>query len=194
MKKRMIERLNLLAEIGEAKWLQEIVRHTKTLDTRPPNSAGCSRPIRRRNCGESWRSGSVLEAGAAKRAANFVSASARAEQQIEQTERQAHQQLELARQGFAQAQERRHGLEAAKQARHRPCGGAHNRPAAGARAAAEISEAMALQMTMRSHQAQASEPGFKPRLQAGPVTQARLGFEWKMFALTAHHLTGDSRE
>ena len=114
MKKRMIERLDLLAEIGEAKWLQEIVRHTKTLD----HVAKQRRLLAayREKLRESWRSGSVLEAGAAKRAANFVSASARAEQQIEQTERQAHQQLELARQGFAQAQERRHGLEAAKQA------------------------------------------------------------------------------
>jgi flagellar biosynthesis chaperone FliJ len=110
----MIERLDLLAEIGEAKWLQEIVRHTKTLD----HVAKQRRLLAayREKLRESWRSGSVLEAGAAKRAANFVSASARAEQQIEQTERQAHQQLELARQGFAQAQERRHGLEAAKQA------------------------------------------------------------------------------
>jgi flagellar biosynthesis chaperone FliJ len=114
VKKRMIERLDLLAEIGEAKWLQEIVRHTKTLD----HVAKQRRLLAayREKLRESWRSGSVLEAGAAKRAANFVSASARAEQQIEQTERQAHQQLELARQGFAQAQERRHGLEAAKQA------------------------------------------------------------------------------
>jgi flagellar biosynthesis chaperone FliJ len=110
----MIERLDLLAEMGEAKWLQEIVRHTKTLD----HVAKQRRLLAayREKLRESWRSGAVLEAGAAKRAANFVTASARAEQQIEQSERQAHQQLELARQGWAQAQARRRGLEAAKQA------------------------------------------------------------------------------
>ena len=113
MKERMIERLDLLAEIGEAKWLQDIVRHSRTLDqvARQRRLLAAYREKLR----ESWRSGSVLEAGAAKRAADFVGASAKAEQQIEQTERQASQQLELARQGYAQAQERRRGLEAAKQ-------------------------------------------------------------------------------
>jgi hypothetical protein len=114
MKERMIERLEVLAEIGEAKWLQEIVRHTKTLDQVAKKRRLLA--AYREKLRESWRSGSVLEAGAAKRAADFVGASARAEQQIEQMERQATQQLELARQGFAQAQERRRGLEQAKQA------------------------------------------------------------------------------
>jgi hypothetical protein len=114
VKKRMIERLDLLAEIGEAKWLQEIVRHTKTLD----HAAKQRRLLAayRDKLRESWRSGAVLEAGAARRAADFVGASARAEQQIEQTERQAAQQLQLARQGYAQAQESRRELEAAKEA------------------------------------------------------------------------------
>jgi ribosome-binding ATPase YchF (GTP1/OBG family) len=114
MKERMIERLDLMAEIGEAKWLREIARHTKTLD----HVARQRRLLAtyREKLRESWRSGSVLEAGAAKRAADFVSASAKAEQQIEQMERQATQQLERAQQGFAQAQERRRGLQAAKQA------------------------------------------------------------------------------
>jgi flagellar biosynthesis chaperone FliJ len=113
MKKRMIERLDLLAEITEAKWLQEIVRHTKTLD----HVAKQRRLLAayREKLRDSWRSGSVLEAGAAKRAADFVGASAKAEQQIEHTERQATQQLQLARQSFAQAQERRRGLEIARQ-------------------------------------------------------------------------------
>ena len=109
----MIERLDLLAEIGEAKWLQEIGRQGKTLD----QAARQRRLLAayREKLRESWRSGSVLEAGAAKRAADFVGASAKAEQQIEQAERHASQQLELARQGYAQAKERRQGLEAAKQ-------------------------------------------------------------------------------
>jgi hypothetical protein len=114
MKERMINRLDLMAEIGEAKWLQEIVRHSKTLDQVAKQRRLLA--AYREKLRESWRSGSVLEAGAAKRAADFVGASAKAEQQIEQTERQAQQQLDLARQGFAQAQERRLGLEAAKQA------------------------------------------------------------------------------
>ena len=113
MKERMIERLDLLAEIGEAKWLQEIVRHTKALDHVARQRRLLS--AYREKLRESWRSGSVLEAGAARRAADFVGASAKAEQQIEQMERHAHQQLELARQGFVEAQERRRGLEAAKQ-------------------------------------------------------------------------------
>jgi flagellar biosynthesis chaperone FliJ len=114
MKVRMIERLDRLAEIGEAKSLQEILRHSKTLD----HVAKQRRLLAayREKLRESWRGGVVLEAGAAKRAADFVGASARAEQQIEQMERQATQQLELARLGFAQARERRRGLEAAKQA------------------------------------------------------------------------------
>jgi flagellar biosynthesis chaperone FliJ len=114
MKERMIDRLDLMAEIGEAKWLQEIVRHSKTLDQVAKQRRLLA--AYREKLRESWRSGSVLEAGAAKRAADFVGASGKAEQQIEQTERQAQQQLDLARQGFAQAQERRRGLEAAKQA------------------------------------------------------------------------------
>jgi hypothetical protein len=114
MRERMIERLDLLAEIGEAKWLQEIVRHMKTLD-QVSNQRRLLAAYREK-LRESWRSGSVLEAGAAKRAADFVGASAKAEQQIEQMERQASQQLDIARQGFAQAQEKRRGLESAKQA------------------------------------------------------------------------------
>jgi hypothetical protein len=114
MKERMIERLDLLAELGEAKWLQEIVRNTKTLDQVAKKRQLLA--AYREKLRESWRSGSVLEAGAAKRAADFVGASARAEQQIEQMERQAIQQLEVARQGLALAQERRRGLEQAKQA------------------------------------------------------------------------------
>jgi hypothetical protein len=110
----MVERLDLLAEIGEAKWLQEIARHTKTLEhvTKQRQLLSAYREKLR----QSWRSGSVLEAGAAKRAANFVGASTKAEQQIEQMERQAQQQLEFARQGFAQAKERRQGLATVKQA------------------------------------------------------------------------------
>jgi flagellar biosynthesis chaperone FliJ len=114
MKTRMLERLDRLAEINEAKSLQEIVRHTKTLD-HVARQRGLLAAYREK-LRESWRGGLVIEAGAAKRAADFVGASARAEQQIEQMERQASQQLELARQGFAQARERRRGLEAAKQA------------------------------------------------------------------------------
>jgi len=113
MKERMIERLDLLAEIGEAKWLQEIIRHTKTLDQVAQKRRLLA--AYREKLRESWRSGAVLEAVAAKRAADFVGASARAEQQIEQMERHAHQQLEIARQGFAQTKERRKGLESTKQ-------------------------------------------------------------------------------
>jgi hypothetical protein len=113
MKKRMIERLDLLAEIGEAKWLQEIVRHSGTLD-HVAKQRGLLASYREK-LRESWRGGSVLEAGAAKRAADFVGASAKAEQQIEQAERQAWQQLQRARQGLAQVQERRRGLTTAKQ-------------------------------------------------------------------------------
>ncbi len=113
MKERMIERLDLLAEIGEAKWLQEIIRHTKTLDQVAQKRRLLA--AYREKLRESWRSGAVLEAGAAKRAADFVGASARAEQQIEKMERHAHQQLEIARQGFAQTKERRKGLESTKQ-------------------------------------------------------------------------------
>ena len=114
MKERTIERLDLLAEIGEAKWLQEIARHTKALE-----QAARQRRLLvayRDKVRESWRSGAVLDAGAAKRAADFVGASAKAELKIEQMERQASHQLEMARQGFAQAQERRRGLETARQA------------------------------------------------------------------------------
>ncbi len=110
----MIERLDLIAEIGETKWLHEIVRHTRTLEQVARQRrllASYQEKLR-----QSWRSGSVLEAGAAKRAADFVGASARAEQQIEQTERQANQQLEIAQQSFVEAKERRRALEAAKQA------------------------------------------------------------------------------
>ena len=114
MKEPMIRRLDLLAEIGETKWLQEIVRHTRTLDHVAKQRLLLT--AYREKLRESWRSGSVLEAGAAKRAADFVGASAKAEQQIEQMERHAFQQLECARQGFLEAQERRRGLEAAKQA------------------------------------------------------------------------------
>jgi hypothetical protein len=110
----MIRRLDLLAEIGQAKWLQEIVRHTKTLD-QVAKQRRLLADYREKLRG-SWRTGSVLEAGAARRAADFVRASSRAEQQIEQMERQAHQQLEFARHEFAQSQERRRGLAAAKQA------------------------------------------------------------------------------
>ena len=114
MKTRMIERLDLIAEIGEAKWLHEIVRHTRTLeqvDRQRRLLASYREKLR-----QSWRSGSVLEAGTAKRATAFVGASTRAEQQIEQMERQAHQQLEIAQKGFVEAKERRRALEAAKQA------------------------------------------------------------------------------
>jgi ribosome-binding ATPase YchF (GTP1/OBG family) len=114
MKDRMIDRLDLMAEIGEAKWLQEIVRHSKALDQVAKQRRLLA--AYRDKLRESWRSGSVLEAGAAKRAADFVGASAKAEHQIEQMERQAQQQLDLAQQGFAQAQERRRGLEAVKRA------------------------------------------------------------------------------
>ena len=69
MKKRMIERLDLLAEITEAKWLQEIVRHTKTLD----HVAKQRRLLAayREKLRDSWRSGSVLEAGGGKARGGF---------------------------------------------------------------------------------------------------------------------------
>jgi hypothetical protein len=112
VKARLIARLDLLAEMGEAKWLQEIARQTKALDQ-------ASRQRRlllayREKLRQSWRGGGLVEAGAAKRAADFITASQTAEQQIEQMERQATQQLALARQGFAETQERRRGLEEAR--------------------------------------------------------------------------------
>jgi flagellar biosynthesis chaperone FliJ len=114
MKPRLIARLDLLAELGEAKWLQEIARATKALDqaTRQRQLLLAYREKLR----QSWRSGGMVEAGAAKRAADFVAASQKAELQIEQMERQATHQLDLARQGFAATQERRRGLDTARRA------------------------------------------------------------------------------
>jgi hypothetical protein len=112
MKARLIARLDLLAEIGEAKWLQEIARHSRALE-----QAARQRRLLlsyREKLRQSWRGGLLVEAGAAKRAADFIAASQTAELQIEQMERQATQLLALARQGFAETQERRRGLDEAR--------------------------------------------------------------------------------
>jgi hypothetical protein len=112
MKARLIARLDLLAELGEAKWLQEIARHSRALE-----QAARQRRLLlayREKLRQSWRSGGLVEAGAAKRAADFIAASQTAELQIEQMERQATHQLALARQAFAETQERRRGLDEAR--------------------------------------------------------------------------------
>ncbi len=112
MKARLIERLDLLAEVSQTRWLEEIARQTKVLE-----QAGHQRQLLaayRAKLRESWRGGGVIHAGAAKRAADFTAASHAADLQIEQQERQASQRLDRARQGFAETQERRRGLDAAR--------------------------------------------------------------------------------
>ncbi len=109
MKRRLIDRLDLMAEIGEAKWLQEIARHSRALE-QVAKQRRLLAAYREKLWG-SWRNGGVVDAAAAKRAADFIAASDTAELQIEQMERQATQQLDLARQGFAQTQERRRSLD-----------------------------------------------------------------------------------
>ena len=112
MKARLIARLDLLAEVGEAKWLQEIARQTKALE-QAARQRGLLLAYREKLL-QSWRSGDLVEAGAAKRATDFIAASQTAELRIEQMERQATHQLDLARQGFAETQERRRGLDEAR--------------------------------------------------------------------------------
>ncbi|MBW4024874.1 MAG: hypothetical protein HIU92_17395 [Proteobacteria bacterium] len=112
MKERLIERLDLLAEIGEAAWLQEIARQSRSL-AQAEEQRALLRAYREK-LGQSWRGGNVVDAAAAKRAAEFIAASHHAEAQIDRMERHATQQIDLARRGFADAQERRRGLAVAK--------------------------------------------------------------------------------
>jgi hypothetical protein len=112
MKPRMIDRLDLLAAAGEAQWLQEIARHSRALE-QASRQRGLLTAYREK-LWQSWQGGTVVDAGAARRAADFIAASRSAEVQIEQMERQAGQQLDLARLGFAQMQERRRGLDGAR--------------------------------------------------------------------------------
>ncbi len=112
MKKRLIERLDLLAEISEAAWIREIARQNRALEQAAEQRRllGAYRDKLR----QSWRGGAIVDAAAALRAADFVTASQSAYHRIDQMERQAAQQLDRARLGFAETQERRRGLAAAR--------------------------------------------------------------------------------
>jgi hypothetical protein len=112
VKPRLIDRLDLLAAASEARWLQEIARHDRALEQAKRQRRLLAEY--RDKLWQSWQGGAVVEAGAARRAADFLAASRIAEQQIEQMERQATQHLERAHLGFAQTQERRRGLDGAR--------------------------------------------------------------------------------
>ncbi|HEY1858032.1 hypothetical protein [Acidocella sp.] len=115
MKKRTIERLDLIAAIRHQKVLDEVRRHNATLD-----GAVQQRQVLaayRTRLRESWQNGETVTAAAAQRAGHFVRASDTAEAQIVRTEQSARHMLEAALRRLADSQAYREGLdEAARKA------------------------------------------------------------------------------
>ncbi|HTI00221.1 MAG TPA: hypothetical protein VL752_04665 [Acidisoma sp.] len=112
MKSKTIERLDLLTATRELRLLEEIGRQNGLLE-----QAARQREILagyREKLARSWRGGAVIEAGGARRAAAFITASDSAESQIVRMEAQAAEALKLAQTGFAHAQEHRANLAEAR--------------------------------------------------------------------------------
>jgi flagellar biosynthesis chaperone FliJ len=112
MTPRLMARLDLLAETGEARLLDEIKRQTATLAQVAEQQAVLENY--RNRLTQSWRSGKVIDAGSAKRAGHFCSASQTAETQIEQLAAQTRKQLEVSLQNLAAAKAHRQSLATAQ--------------------------------------------------------------------------------
>jgi flagellar biosynthesis chaperone FliJ len=112
MTPRTMDRLDLMAAASETRLLDEIRRLNASLD-QLAHQRGVLAAYRDR-LAQSWRSGGVVEAGAARRAGHFSAASRSAEVQLDQAEAQARQDLDKALQNLAQVQQRRRGLEDAQ--------------------------------------------------------------------------------
>jgi flagellar biosynthesis chaperone FliJ len=115
MKLRTIERLDLIAATRHQKVLDEVRRHSATLD-----SAAQQRQVLenyRTRLRESWQTGEIVTAAEAQRAGHFVRASDAAEAQILRTEQNARRMLDAALRKLADSQAHRDGLdEAARKA------------------------------------------------------------------------------
>ncbi len=112
MKARTLNRLEIMAISSEMKCLEDIARHNATLEKMAQQRqllAGY-----RQKLGDSWRNGDVVDAGAARRAAEFIAASRKADVQIEQIERTTRQQVDVAQRTLAQTKERRRHLSSAQ--------------------------------------------------------------------------------
>jgi hypothetical protein len=112
MKTRTIERLDMLAAETETQLLDQIRQHNETL-RQIAYQRGVLGAYRDRLT-ETWRHGGIVQAGEARRANQFVNASATAETHVDAMERQARLALDQAMFRLAQIQERRRGLDDAQ--------------------------------------------------------------------------------
>ena len=109
MKTPIITKLSLLAEIQRLKVIDDISRQNQVL-----NQTSRQRQLLaeyRDKLQQSWRGGEVIEAAAARRAVDFVSASMTADTQIDQMEHQAVQAIEMARITVVRLKDRQHRLD-----------------------------------------------------------------------------------
>ncbi len=112
MTPKLMARLDLLAETGEIRLLDEIRRQTATLAQVAEQQAVLANY--RDRLTQSWRTGQVIDAASAKRAGHFSSASQTAEAQIEQLAVQTRKQLEISLQNLAASKAHRQNLATAQ--------------------------------------------------------------------------------
>lgn len=109
MKSPIIAKLSLLAEIQRLKVIDDMTRQNQIL-----NQTSRQRQLLaeyRDKLQLSWRGGQVIEAAAARRAVDFVSASMAADNKIDQVEHQAVQAIEMARITVLRLKDRQHRLD-----------------------------------------------------------------------------------
>ncbi len=111
MKPRTLERLELLAAEREAQLREAVRRHQATLKQNEVNREVLG--SYRDRLATSWRDGSVVPAGQARRAGQFAEASFGAEAQIVEALELAAEQLALAMDGLADIQSHRRELREA---------------------------------------------------------------------------------
>jgi hypothetical protein len=117
MKDQTLARLQLLAELRRVKILDEMAGQTRTL--REASGQKQLLAAYRDKLSESWRGGTTVEAGQARRAMDFITASQVADKQITLVEQRAEQALDQARSDFIRARERERHLAEARQAHRR---------------------------------------------------------------------------
>jgi flagellar biosynthesis chaperone FliJ len=113
MNPKLMARLDLLAETGEARLLDEIKRQTATLAQVAEQQAVLVNY--RDRLTQSWRDGKVIDAASAKRAGHFCAASQTAQLQIEQLAEHTKKQLEVSLQNLAANKAHRQSLATAQQ-------------------------------------------------------------------------------